>query len=285
MAPGSKAATAPRRVSSTLSKVSTLPTTATPMATTNARPIKPSKPSKVVNLKLSKDKLSRFPHEQAIRKPSQPKKSPLSTSTTVPPDEPALSAPIKSEPETTASSNENGPVSSPIKDVKQEALPAPKPGVKRELGAGVESEDKDKPKNPPRKRARPEGKPDGRTAAARLAKGVSGPGAGTSHKLGPKANQGAINAGLRALDRTSKSCRKWEKTGFRVKSFTGRIWEIPSWKAPTAKAFGSEAESGQGTPNSQSKENSSSNIGSDKSPAVNPSNIASSPAPAIAIPA
>ena len=130
-----------------------------------------------------------------------------------------------------------------------------------------------------------EGKPDGRTAAARLAKGTSGPGAGPSHKLGPKANQGAINAGLRALDRTGKRCRKWEKTGFHVKSFTGRIWEIPSWKAPTAKTFGSEAESGQGTPNSQSKENSSSNIGSEKSPAVNPSNIASSPAPAIAIPA
>ena len=130
-----------------------------------------------------------------------------------------------------------------------------------------------------------EGKQDGRTAAARVAKGTSGPGASTSHKLGPKANQGAINAGLRALDRTGKPCRKWEKTGFRVKSFTGRMWEIPSWKAPTAKAFGSEAESGQVTPNSQSKENSSSNIGSDKSPAVNPSNIASSPAPAIATPA
>ena len=130
-----------------------------------------------------------------------------------------------------------------------------------------------------------EGRPDGRTAAARLAKGTSGPGAGTGHKLGPKANQGAINAGLRALDRTGKRCRKWEKTGFHVKSFTGRIWEIPSWKAPTPKAFGSEADSGQGTPNSQSKGNTSSNIGSDKSPAVNPSNIASSPAPGVATPA
>ncbi|KAL9134217.1 MAG: hypothetical protein Q9175_004603 [Cornicularia normoerica] len=284
MAPGSRTATAPRRVSSSLSKVSTPPSTATPTTTANARPIKPLKPSKVVNLKLSKDKLTRFPHEQIVRKSSQPKRSPLSTSTTVPPDEPAISAPIKSEPDNSPPSNESGPTSSPVKDVMQEGLPAPKTGVKRELGAGVESDDKDKPKNPPRKRARPEGKPDGRTAAARLAKGTSGPGAGTSHKLGPKANQGAINAGLRALDRTGKPCRKWEKTGFRVKSFTGRTWEIPSWKAPTAKAFGSEAESGQGTPNSQSKENSSSNIGSERSPAANPSNIASSPAPAIAIP-
>lgn len=155
MAPGSKTATASRRVSSSLSKVSTLATAATPVATTNTRPIKPSKPSKVVHLKLSKDKLSLFPHEQAPRKPNQPKKSPLSTSTIVPPDEPAKPAPIKSEPENTSPSNESGPASSPIKDVKPEGLPALKPGIKRELEAGVESEDKDKPKNAPRKRARP----------------------------------------------------------------------------------------------------------------------------------
>lgn len=154
MAPGSKTATVPRRVSSTLSKVSTLPNVATPVATNNARPNKSSKQSKVVSLKLSKAKLSRFPHEQPVRKPSQQKKSPLSTSTTVPPDEPATTAHIKSEPDNTSPSNESAPVSSPVKDVKQEGLPALKPGVKRELGAGVESEDKDKPKNPPRKRVR-----------------------------------------------------------------------------------------------------------------------------------
>lgn len=70
---------------------------------------------------------------------------------------------------------------------------------------------------------------------------------------------------------------------FKIKSFTGRVWEIPSWRTPNPKAFGSESE--QGTSNSQSKENSSSNVGSDKSPAVNPSVVASSPAPALAIPA
>lgn len=53
-----------------------------------------------------------------------------------------------------------------------------------------------------------------------------------SHKLGPKANQGAINAGLRALDRSGKPCRKWNKGGFTLKSFTGVIWEIPRWTAP-----------------------------------------------------
>ena len=155
MAAGSKSATAPRRVSSSLSKVSTPPTTATPVATTNARPIKPSKPSKVVNLKLSKERLSRFPHDQIVRKTSQPKKSPLSTSTTVAPDEPATPAPSKSDPDNTTPSNESGPASSPVKEIKQEGPSAPKSGVKRELGAGIESDDKDKSKNPPRKRPKP----------------------------------------------------------------------------------------------------------------------------------
>lgn len=50
------------------------------------------------------------------------------------------------------------------------------------------------------------------------------------HRLGPKANQGAINAGLRALDRSGKPCRKWNKKPFTLKSFTGIVWEVPSWK-------------------------------------------------------
>ena len=158
MAPGSKSATAPRRVSSSLSKVSTPPTTATATATTNTKPTKPTKASKVVNLKLSKEKLSRFPHERIVRKSSQQKKSPLSTSTTVPSDEPATLAPIKSEPENSPPSppsNESGRASPLAKDVKQEGLPASKAGVKRELGAGTESDDKDKSKNSPRKRVKP----------------------------------------------------------------------------------------------------------------------------------
>jgi hypothetical protein len=56
-------------------------------------------------------------------------------------------------------------------------------------------------------------------------------GAGAA-KLGPKANQGAINAGLRALDRSGKPCRKWAKGGFTLKTFTGVVWEIPRWTAP-----------------------------------------------------
>lgn len=106
------------------------------------------------------------------------------------------------------------------------------------------------------------GRLDGRTAAAKAAGFIA-----SAHKLGPKANQGAINEKLRALDRTGKSCRRWQKTGFKVKSFTGRTWELPTWRAPEARSFGSEAES-KSDSNDVSKENSSSNIGSEsKTPA------------------
>ena len=51
-----------------------------------------------------------------------------------------------------------------------------------------------------------------------------------NHKLGPKANTGFINANLRALDRSGAPCRRWQKRGFQLKSFTGHTWELPSWK-------------------------------------------------------
>ncbi|RYP56617.1 hypothetical protein DL771_011738 [Monosporascus sp. 5C6A] len=79
---------------------------------------------------------------------------------------------------------------------------------------------------------------------------------GAYHKLGPKANQGAINAGLRALDRSGAPCRKWAKGGFRVKSFTGVIWEVPRWTAPPRpKPEASTEESAAASAESSNKEN------------------------------
>ncbi|KAG4305189.1 hypothetical protein PORY_001359 [Pneumocystis oryctolagi] len=49
-------------------------------------------------------------------------------------------------------------------------------------------------------------------------------------KLGPKANTGAINAGLRALDRTGKPCRKWYKRKITIDCVNGMQWEINGWK-------------------------------------------------------
>jgi len=112
-----------------------------------------------------------------------------------------------------------------------------------------------------------------------------------AHKLGPKANQGAINAGLRALDRSGKPCRKWTKGGFKLKSFTGVVWEIPRWKAPPKATVKLEASS-QGSPSGDSgKENKdNSQVQSEKSntgpevekAGVTTSHNISSPAPSIA---
>lgn len=53
-----------------------------------------------------------------------------------------------------------------------------------------------------------------------------------SHKLGPKSNQGAINAQLRALDRSGKPCKRWTKASITLKSFTGVQWSLPKWATP-----------------------------------------------------
>jgi len=81
---------------------------------------------------------------------------------------------------------------------------------------------------------------------------VKSAGNAAAHKLGPKANTGAINAGLRALDRSGKPCRRWEKKGLQLKSFTGTVWGMSSWKAPT-RANGLDA-------NGETKSDSSSEV-------------------------
>ncbi|KAI0440673.1 INO80 complex, subunit Ies4 [Xylaria telfairii] len=114
------------------------------------------------------------------------------------------------------------------------------------------------------------------------------PGGNAYHKLGPKANQGAINAGLRALDRSGAPCRKWSKGGFRLKSFTGVLWEIPRWTAPpkpkpeaateevSASADSSNKENKEGS--QMKSENSTSNVEGELR-SIPPSVHASSPAP------
>ena len=96
--------------------------------------------------------------------------------------------------------------------------------------------------------------------------GTGGQANGT-HKLGPKANQGAINAGLRALDRSGKPCRKWERRPISLKSFTGVVWELPSWRAPKSRLPDEESrESKDVSQPSGSKANDSSTaMGSEKS--------------------
>lgn len=117
-----------------------------------------------------------------------------------------------------------------------------------------------------------------------------------SHKLGPKANQGAINAGLRALDRSGTPCRKWDRKPFQLKSFTGVVWGLSSWHTQkpqqTVESSGEEANGVAAVVNgdSDSKANPlSSAVPSEKSNAGDadltslPPSSAQSPAPAIAM--
>ena len=111
-----------------------------------------------------------------------------------------------------------------------------------------------------------------------------------AHKLGPKANQGAINAGLRALDRTGKPCRRWQKNGFRIKTFTGVAWDLTTWRSQSKDLDLGDSPEKSGLPisTSDSKDNnSSSQVGSENSSAtpnflVN-DDLANSPAPAVAV--
>ncbi|KAI8953550.1 INO80 complex, subunit Ies4 [Xylaria longipes] len=155
-----------------------------------------------------------------------------------------------------------------------------KKGVKRSAAAaGNDPTAKIRGKPGPKKKARLEDgsiDPNGR------------PGGSAYHKLGPKANQGAINAGLRALDRSGAPCRKWTKGGFRLKSFTGVLWEIPRWTAPSKPKPEAATDEATGSADSSNKENkddsqmksenSTSNVeGEPRS--IPPSAHASSPAP------
>ncbi|KAK6344816.1 hypothetical protein TWF718_006770 [Orbilia javanica] len=53
-------------------------------------------------------------------------------------------------------------------------------------------------------------------------------------RLGPKASGGAINAGLRALDRSGSPCRKWAKSPVILKSFTGFKFTVKAYGANVA---------------------------------------------------
>lgn len=90
----------------------------------------------------------------------------------------------------------------------------------------------------------------------------------TSQKVNPKANQGAINANLRALDRTGKPCRRWERKGFQLKSFTGVMWDVPSWRAPNGSGVdinGDVKSDTTGSSDAKANNHASSAVPSDKS--------------------
>jgi len=105
----------------------------------------------------------------------------------------------------------------------------------------------------------------------------------SAHKLGPKANTGAINAGLRALDRSGKPCRRWGHKPLVIKSFTGAQWAMSTWDAPKRDSFSGDVKSDT-TGSSNTKPNGSSALPSERTSNVDvemTKGIESSPAPLV----
>lgn len=141
---GNSKATSSRRVSSTLSKVSTPPST--------ARPTKATKPSKVIQLKLTPTLLAQFPHEKTTRKSSQNKSSSTSTPIPAASNDKASLVEVKSEtkPSPAPSAPENPPIF--VVDMIQKGSSGPKTGMKREAGESLDDSAKSKSRPGPKKR-------------------------------------------------------------------------------------------------------------------------------------
>ncbi|WEW59839.1 hypothetical protein PRK78_005320 [Emydomyces testavorans] len=253
-------------------------------ASTSGRSNKANKKAMTIVLKVSTALLSRFP---GITKPKVDQEakakgsaSPSTSSTPVLPS--TASVDDASEPRSTPPAAD-GPSTDPS---KKKAGSSPKAGSKR--AAGSDTGPKSRARPGPKKKPRLE---DGPADSNGRANGSTTTG---SHKLGPKANQGAINAGLRALDRTGKPCRKWERKSFQLKSFTGTTWKVPSWRAPprpkpvdvSMSDAKEAATSGDDNHMNHNKENNASslvpsersNVGENDTPSF-PGNTESSPAP------
>lgn len=169
----------------------------------------------MITLKVSPDGLYRIIHGTDRPIPTQPK----------PEKSTERSSPASSEaPVVRASSADNGSdadaTSTPAAGAtsgdtpRRKGVPGPKPGNKRTNGQT----------EPARSRGRP-----GPKKKLKLEEGGDPSKLGPGHRLGPKANTGAINAGLRALDRTGAPCRKWDRQPLKLRSFTGVAWQLPAW--------------------------------------------------------
>ncbi|GFF48448.1 INO80 complex subunit 4 [Aspergillus udagawae] len=253
---------------------------------TNGRSNRSAATKAIVVLRLSPELLSRFAIPDVKEKAT--KKNSTSASPPVKEKEPSSPASSSADPPIPPSSVDNAsdaastpaPGTSAADTPRRNGLPAPKSGTKRSAGQATESF------------SRPRGKP-GPKKKPRLDDGTGDSVKVTSSRLGPKANMGAINAGLRALDRSGNPCRKWERKALQLKSFTGIQWQLPSWRAPRpqkTETNGEMKEAALDTGDSDSKANqSASGAPSEKSNSGDteltpvPPNITEASSPAIAM--
>ncbi|KAL1979449.1 hypothetical protein VTN96DRAFT_5947 [Rasamsonia emersonii] len=185
-----------------------------PASNSSASPSTNGRSGRSIVLKLPSSLLARFPSSST---PSEDKDRPKDMSS------PPSSTSGDAVPPASSVDNASDAPSTPAgaDGARRKGMPGPKPGNKRGLTQNGDLGPKPRGKPGPKKKPRLD---DGTVDTTRLAP--------TTHKLGPKANQGAINAGLRALDRSGTPCRRWERKPFQLKSFTGVVWELPTWRAP-----------------------------------------------------
>ncbi|KAJ5177424.1 INO80 complex subunit Ies4 [Penicillium coprophilum] len=191
-----------------------------PAATPNGRSragAKNSSNSLMVILKLSGDALQQFASPKI--KSSQNNTPNMKTNDSSPASSAELPTvrPSSADNGSDADANSTPTGATPSDAQRRKGVPGPKPGNKRtkeQTDATAKSRGRPGPKKKPRL-------DEGDTTKIPAAQ-----------RLGPKANTGAINAGLRALDRTGAACRKWERKPLQLRSFTGIVWQLPSWRTP-----------------------------------------------------
>ncbi|KAA8645579.1 hypothetical protein EYZ11_001784 [Aspergillus tanneri] len=266
----------------------------TTSSTTNGRSSRSGASKSILVLKLSSDLLSQFAPPPPEAKDKKKKRN-----STVKNHGPVSESPIKEKESSPASSfaeaqippssadNVSDAASTPAPGTsaadtpRRKGMPGPKPGSKRGLNQTSEAYPKPRGKPGPKKKPRLD---DGTVDHVKLA---------ASHRLGPKANTGAINAGLRALDRSGAPCRKWERKPLQLKSFTGVNWQLASWRTPRPQPSELNGEIKEGvleTGDSDSKANqSASGVPSEKSNSGDgdltpvPPNLTEASSPAIAM--
>jgi hypothetical protein len=237
---------------------------------------KPTK-SLVVTLKLPADSLTRFARQPTPTPSDEAKPSPSTPTPQIVEPTPADDMPAEDATMNDAST----PSSLAPPSAKRKG---PKPGTKRtaaQMEAGSNAGTPKQPKAKPGPKRKKMGDiindPNSKSSFAAPA---------AINKAGPKANLGAINERLRALDRSGAKCRRWEKKGFQVRSFTGVLWQVPTYQPGRAAAFPDDVKSDStGTSDSKLKDESSavsdkSGLNGDSTSVQTPMNgMASSPAP------
>ncbi|KIW08835.1 uncharacterized protein PV09_00764 [Verruconis gallopava] len=273
--------------------------TATPSASKSSTRATPK--SKIAILKLSSKALLRFPHDPSSPVPreksvssSTPSAQTPSTSTNkasnnvadtnegVADDSTSVAANgADSNAASTPAATSNGLLAPPQNSAKRKGVPGPKPGMKR-TASQVDTNGVPKPRGKPGPKKKPRIGENGEVVNGAVQ---------TAPKLGPKANQGAINACLRALDRTGKPCRRWVRKPFVVRSFTGYGWGAGSYAAirKEPSTFDGDVKSDTSssgdkpTHDSSAMQSEKSTSGADADTSVPPNGLTSSPAPAVAV--